>query len=72
MLQDCVSIEAIKAGKKHLNAPFTAITSIQSNKEETHFLAKKRPASTAHMETHFDFLLLRKSVMSSLVSHPVL
>ena len=41
MLQDCVSIEAIKAGKKHLNAAFTAITSIQSNKEETHFLAKK-------------------------------
>ena len=26
MLQDCVSIEAIKAGKKHLNSAFTAIT----------------------------------------------
>ena len=55
-----MSVEPIKAGKKHLHAAFTAITSIQSNKEVTHFLAKKRPASTAHMEIQLRFHFTKK------------
>ena len=49
VLRECTNIEAIEAGRKHLNAAFTVVTSLDC-KSITNLPVKKRPAPNAHQQ----------------------